>query len=99
VAGETCTHVDQITAVAPASTGCEDCLALGRHDWVHLRVCQSCSHVGCCDNSPLRHATAHFAAVHHPIIRSYEPGEDWYWCYIDEVGFELDGAPPAPSHP
>jgi len=99
MAGETCTHLDLIADVTPSSTGCEDCLATGRHDWVHLRVCQICGHVGCCDNSPMRHATAHFGAVKHAIIRSYEPGEDWYWCYVDELGFELEGAPPAPSHP
>jgi hypothetical protein len=96
---ETCTHLDQITHGTPNSTGCEDCLALGRHDWVHLRVCQSCGHVGCCDNSPLRHATAHFGDVSHPLIRSYEPGEDWYFCYVDDLAFELEDAPPAPSHP
>ena len=94
-----CTHLDQIVTVTPASTGCEDCLAIGRHDWVHLRVCQSCGHVGCCDNSPLRHATAHFRTGGHPIIRSYEPGEEWYYCYSDDFAFELDDAPPAPSHP
>jgi hypothetical protein len=95
----TCTHLDQIAEVAPSGTGCVDCLAAGRHDWVHLRVCQRCGHVGCCDNSPGRHATGHFREVSHPIIRSYEPGEDWYWCYLDDLAFELEGAPPAPSHP
>jgi hypothetical protein len=95
----TCTHLDQITNGSPTATGCEDCIAAGRHDWVHLRVCQSCARVGCCDNSPGRHATAHFHAVHHPIIRSYEPGEDWYYCYLDDLMFELEDAPPAPSHP
>jgi hypothetical protein len=95
----TCTHLDQIHEVEPSSSGCEDCLAAGRHDWLHLRVCQSCGHVGCCDNSPMRHATDHFNTVTHPIIRSYEPGEDWYWCYPDNLAFELEGAPPAPSHP
>jgi hypothetical protein len=99
VADRTCTHLDQIADVAPSSPGCEDCLALGRRDWVHLRVCQSCGHVGCCANSPMRHATAHFGTAGHAIIRSYEPGEDWYWCYVDEVGFELDSAPPARPHP
>jgi hypothetical protein len=95
----TCTHLDQITNGSPMATGCEDCIAAGRHDWVHLRVCQSCAHVGCCDNSPGRHATAHFHSVHHPIIRSYEPGEDWYYCYLDDLMFEVENAPPAPSHP
>ena len=96
---QNCTHVGLIGEVTPSSTGCEDCLAAGHHDWVHLRVCQECGHVGCCDSSPRRHATAHFRASGHPIIRSYEPGEDWYWFYVDDVMFELDGAPPAPSHP
>ena len=57
-----------------------------------------CGHSGCCDNSPGRHATAHFHATGHPIIRSYEPGEDWWWCYVDDVAFEIEGAPPSPSH-
>jgi hypothetical protein len=94
-----CTHLDQIRDVTPGSTGCEDCLAAGRHDWVHLRVCQTCGHVGCCDSSPGRHTTAHFATTRHPIVRSYEPGEDWYFCYLDETAFEVEGALPAPSHP
>jgi hypothetical protein len=55
--------------------------------------------VGCCDNSPGRHATGHYSAIKHPIIRSFEPGEDWYYCYIDDLAFELEDAPPAPSHP
>jgi hypothetical protein len=96
---DTCSHFDQILEVTPSSSGCEDCLAQGRRDWVHLRVCQKCGHVGCCDSSPGRHATSHFGAARHPVIRSYEPGEDWYWCYDDELLFELEGAPPAPSHP
>jgi hypothetical protein len=95
----TCTHLNYARNVVPSSTGCEDCLAAGRHDWVHLRLCMFSGHVGCCDNSPGRHATAHFHATGHPIIRSFEPGEDWYWCYVDEIFFELVGAPPAVSHP
>jgi hypothetical protein len=94
-----CAHIDLIADPIPDSTGCEDCLAAGRRDWVHLRVCQTCGHVGCCDSSPGKHATAHFHAVAHPVVRSYEPGEDWYWCYADNVAFELAGKPPAPSHP
>jgi len=94
-----CTHLDTITDPVADSWGCVDCLAAGQQNWVHLRVCQSCGHVGCCDNSPARHATAHFHEATHPIIRSYEPGEDWYWCYLDEVGYELADKPPAPSHP
>jgi uncharacterized UBP type Zn finger protein len=95
----TCDHISMIRNVRPSSTGCEDCLAAGRRDWVHLRLCMTCGHVGCCDNSPGRHATKHFLATSHPVIRSFEPGEDWFWCYLDEVMFELVGAPPALSHP
>ena len=79
-------------------SGCEQCLAEGGR-WVHLRLCLACGHVGCCDNSPGRHATAHFHDVAHPLIRSYEPGENWWWCYVDDLAFEVDGAPMAPSHP
>jgi hypothetical protein len=93
-----CTHLDTIVEVTPRSEGCEECLELGMR-WVHLRVCQSCGHVGCCDSSPGKHATGHWVGEHHPIIRSYEPGEDWWWCYPDELAFEVPGAPPAPSHP
>jgi hypothetical protein len=92
-----CTHLDQVAVVEPSSEGCEDCLRDGGR-WVHLRMCQSCGHVGCCDNSPNRHATAHFHASAHPLVQSYEPGEEWLWCYVDEVAFELGGAP-SPSHP
>ena len=96
---DTCGHLDAIAEVTPSSSGCEDCLKIGGR-WVHLRLCMTCGHVGCCDNSPNRHATAHWKAVRdHPIIRSYEPGEDWWWCYEDELAFEIPGAPPAPSHP
>jgi Zn-finger in ubiquitin-hydrolases and other protein len=96
---ETCTHLDEIANPEPGSWGCEDCLAMGRQDWVHLRLCEECGHVGCCDQSPGRHATAHAHATPHPIIRSYEPGEDWFYCYPDDYFFELAGAPPGPSHP
>ena len=97
MAPPTCTHLASITDVIPSSVGCEDCLAIGGR-WVHLRVCQACGHVGCCDSSPNRHATAHHHASAHPIVRSYEPGEEWFWCYLDDVGFELP-VPPGPSHP
>ena len=66
--------------------------------WVHLRRCTECGHIGCCDNSPERHATKHFHEIAHPIIQSFEPGEDWYWCYVDEIMFEADGEGPSPSH-
>jgi adenylate cyclase len=64
--------------------GCEECLQMGS-DWVHLRLCLSCGHVGCCDNSPNKHATKHFKSTKHPIIRSFEPGESWEWCYVDNI--------------
>ena len=95
---DACEHVDPSATVQPSSKGCEDCLRMGGR-WVHLRLCMACGHVGCCDSSPARHATAHWHEVGHPIVRSYEPGEDWWWCYADETAFEIDGAAPAPSHP
>ena len=86
-----CTHLDQIQNVEPDSTvGCSDCLKIGSR-WVHLRLCMVCGHVACRDNSPNRHATAHFHATAHPIMRSFEPGEDWYWCYVDDLMFGLAG--------
>lgn len=85
---ETCEHFASIPDVEPKTpTGCEECLATGGQ-WVHLRVCLECGHVGCCDNSPGRHATRHFHRTKHPVIRSYEPGEEWGWCYVDEVMIE-----------
>ena len=81
----TCGHLDQVADVRPSTThGCEDCLREGTQ-WVHLRECLECGHVGCCDNSPRRHATGHWHASTHPLIRSFEPGEDWAWCYPDEL--------------
>jgi hypothetical protein len=86
-----CTHLGEIKDVAPdSSEGCTDCLKIGGY-WVHLRMCMTCGHVACCDDSPNRHATAHHHASGHPIIRSLEPGEDWYWCYPDELLFALAG--------
>ena len=79
-----CTHLGQIRDVEPHSNGCEECLALG-DTWVHLRLCRSCGHVGCCDSSKNKHASAHAREVDHPIVASLEPGEDWSWCYVDEV--------------
>jgi hypothetical protein len=92
-----CTHVDAIVAAPPSDDGCTDCLAIGAR-WVHLRRCAACGHIGCCDDSPNRHATAHFHARAHPIIQSFEPGEDWFWCYVDETAFELEGHAGSPSH-
>lgn len=83
-----CPHVkDHEKKVTPHSRGCEDCLKIG-DTWVHLRMCMECGHVGCCDSSKNRHARAHFHQTHHPIIRSIEPGEDWRWCYADEIYVE-----------
>jgi uncharacterized UBP type Zn finger protein len=82
---ELCAHLDQINAVTPTSTqGCSQCMATGDR-WMHLRLCLTCGEVGCCDSSPNRHARAHAAAAAHPIVRSFEPGEDWLWCYVDEA--------------
>jgi endonuclease III len=76
-------HVKEIREVTPSADGCEDCLKIGA-TWVELRLCLICGHVGCCDNSPNRHATKHFHKTKHPVIRSFEPGENWRWCYVDE---------------
>ncbi len=78
-----CAHLDRVQPVRPSAAGCEECLAAGDR-WVHLRICMSCGHVGCCDSSPNRHATAHFHASGHPVVRSVQPGEEWGWCYVDE---------------
>lgn len=87
-----CSHLDQIRAVTPRTPGgCEECLATGGR-WVHLRMCLSCGHVGCCDNSPGKHASGHFRQTQHPIVRSAEPGQDWAWCYVEEL--YLDAARP-----
>ncbi len=101
-----CSHRDRVKlAHLPAVVaGCEDCLRAG-DKWLRLRICLGCGHVGCCDDSPNRHATAHAGAAGHPIIRSLEPGEEWAWCYIDGIGFlvpEVLGStriPPSPLLP
>ncbi|MFZ0216701.1 MAG: UBP-type zinc finger domain-containing protein [Candidatus Dormiibacterota bacterium] len=94
---DTCTHLDTIEAVDPSGDGCVECLATGGR-WVHLRRCAVCGHVGCCDSSPGRHSTAHFHTTGHPLIQSFEPREDWYWCFVDELMFELEGEASSPSH-
>jgi len=99
----TCTHLDQIEVTElPASVdGCEDCLRTGE-PWLHLRICLECGKVGCCDDSPNRHASAHAHSSSHPIIRSIEPGEDWSYCYVDEVMMripEVHGEPRIPPSP
>ena len=83
-----CSHLKYIRNVTPSALGCEECLKTG-DKWVHLRLCRTCGHVGCCDDSPNRHATKHFHATRHPIIEGYDPLEGWGWCYIDEVAFDL----------
>jgi MFS family permease len=94
-----CSHVGDLDLTVPPGTeGCETCLAEGT-TWVSLRICQSCGRVGCCDSSPDRHATAHARASEHPVVRSFEPGEDWFYCYPEGVLFAVEAAPPAPSHP
>ena len=82
-----CSHFDQVYDVAPSAAGCEECLRMGDR-WVHLRLCLTCGHVGCCDSSKNRHATKHFHATKHPVMRSHEPGETWGWCYVDERVFD-----------
>ncbi len=85
-----CSHLDavRVTDLPDPLRGCEECLKSGSA-WVHLRMCSTCGKVGCCDESPNRHATAHFRRTEHPLVRSAEPGEDWIWCYVDEVAFVL----------
>lgn len=85
-----CSHLQsvEITELPNKIEGCGDCLAIGS-TWVHLRMCQTCGRIGCCDQSPNRHARAHFHATSHPIIRSAEPGEDWSYCFLDDVAFVL----------
>ena len=85
---KTCTHLSNITDVTPSALGCEECLKVHSR-WVHLRLCRICGHVGCCDQSPHRHATKHFHKTGHPIIEGYDPPEGWAWCYVDKVAFDL----------
>jgi uncharacterized UBP type Zn finger protein len=86
-----CSHLDEVSrrtgGVTPSGHGCEECLA-SHGTWVHLRLCLTCGHVGCCDNSPNKHATKHFHTTKHPVIRSYEPGEDLGYCYPDDAFVE-----------
>jgi hypothetical protein len=86
----TCSHLDtvSVTELPDHIAGCEDCLRIGS-TWVHLRMCESCGHIGCCDSSPNRHARVHANTTEHPIVRSAEPGEDWSYCFVDDVAFVL----------
>jgi uncharacterized UBP type Zn finger protein len=83
-----CPHLSALGPVDPepvTKDGCVGCLDEGREDWVHLRLCLSCGYVGCCDSSPRRHASRHFADSQHPVMRSFEAGETWRWCFVDEI--------------
>ena len=82
-----CEHLKEIKSVKPSAEGCEDCLKTGGK-WLHLRLCEICGHVGCCDSSPNKHATKHFHTTAHPIIKSFEKGEDWGYCYVDDMFYE-----------
>jgi uncharacterized UBP type Zn finger protein len=84
---QSCVHLRKAHDVAPGGTGCKECLEMG-DDWVHLRLCLTCGHVGCCDSSKNKHATKHFHQTKHPVVRSLEPGESWRWCYVDELMVE-----------
>jgi len=99
-ASDLCPHLETTAArhkpVTPSGHGCVECLKAGGV-WVHLRLCMTCGHVGCCDNSPSKHATKHFHASGHPVIRSYEPEEDWGYCYPDELFLEVLAARPGES--
>jgi uncharacterized UBP type Zn finger protein len=82
----TCTHFGETVRAQPQTTeGCQECLQMDFGEWVHLRLCLTCGHVGCCDSSPHQHASAHYAAKSHPVVQSFQPGEAWRWCYVDEV--------------
>jgi uncharacterized UBP type Zn finger protein len=99
----TCSHLDsiEITELPAEVAGCEDCLATGGV-WLHLRICLTCGKVGCCDDSPNKHASAHAAASAHPIIRSLERGEEWCWCFPDQLGMiiaEVKGTTRIPPSP
>ncbi len=96
-----CRHLKAVStprreALVPSSKGCKECLETGG-EWVHLRLCMTCGHVGCCDDSPNKHATRHFHATKHPVVKSFEPGEDWAWCYVDDEMAEVIPTFPAES--
>ena len=79
-----CSHLNQIKVTETTVHVCEACVRMGDR-WVHLRMCLECGNVGCCDSSKNMHATRHFRHTKHPVMRSIEPGEDWIWCYVDEI--------------
>jgi Zn-finger in ubiquitin-hydrolases and other protein len=93
-----CSHLDQISVVhlPEEIEGCEECLRMGS-TWVHLRMCMTCGRIGCCDSSPNKHASRHAREVGHPIVRSAQPGEDWSWCFVDEIAFVVEPSGTDPS--
>ncbi len=98
-----CRHLNSVlvTDLPAAVDGCKDCLAIGGQ-WLHLRICLQCGHVGCCDDSPGRHASRHANSTGHPIIRSLEPDEDWSWCFVDELAMiipQVTGSTQIPPSP
>ena len=95
-----CTHLDHVllTALPDTVDGCAECLE-GGTPWCHLRICLECGHVGCCDSSPRQHASAHARETGHPIIRSVQPGEDWSWCYPDQITLVIEGVAGDPRIP
>jgi hypothetical protein len=95
---EGCEHVDEIKNASPTGPGCVECMA-NNGRWVHLRRCATCGHIGCCDSSPGRHSRKHAHSAHHPIIQSYEPGEDWLYCFVDDLMFDIPTMHHSPSHP
>jgi uncharacterized UBP type Zn finger protein len=88
-----CKHLNLIRAVTPGTRGCAECLKMG-DSWVHLRLCLTCGHVGCCDDSKNKHASRHFRETQHPLMRSFEPGETWGWCFVDQEMFDPMPGPP-----
>ncbi|MGW1725803.1 UBP-type zinc finger domain-containing protein [Streptomyces sp. NPDC002306] len=90
--GRRCGHLDRAAPAPRTGSGCQECVADGGH-WTHLRLCLDCGHLGCCDSSPGRHASAHYEETGHPVVRSAERREDWAWCYVDEVYLRPAGAP------
>ena len=82
-----CERIKQIKSVVPRTDGCEKCLKMG-DGWVHLRLCEACGHVGCCDSSKNKHATKHYNETAHAVVKSLEPGEDWGYCYADDLFYE-----------
>ena len=94
-----CTHLEQIDpAASPSGEGCRECLETGG-SWMHLRRCAECGHVDCCDSSPSRHARRDWEETGHPVVQSFEPGEDWLYCFEDDVALKVEELRGSPSHP